>query len=162
VNRTGVVYAVTDPRAPADVRYIGATVQPLAKRARQHLSRNAAGLRPSAHPRYNGWLDQLEHDGVVPQFTPVRTGVPLRRLHVAEAAEMHRHVRRGHDLLQDIGILPEEALVHARDKELRVRRMFPTLARIDSPGSRLARGEWTAGFAFLKRYLTTCNPQRWS
>lgn len=161
MSRTGIVYAVCDPREPEEVRYVGATVQTLKKRAQQHTTRNALGMRPSAPPRYTAWLDRLEAEDLMPQFRELRRGVPVGRLHVAEAAEWYRHVREGHDLLQDVGMLPEEALVHARLREIRLCRMFPSTCRMECMSSRLARGDWTTGYAFLKHYLTTVNTQRW-
>lgn len=156
----GIVYTMSDPRDKA-VRYIGATIQTLRQRERKHLSRNALGLRPSRHPEFTAWLDELEKLGTSPVFAILRPRVPTSRLHIAEAAEMHRHIRMGCTLFQHVGWLPEKALEHTKTSHARMLENFPSLARLDSPANRLLRGDWAAEFAFLKAHLMGCNPQRW-
>ncbi|WP_405103000.1 hypothetical protein [Micromonospora sp. NBC_01412] len=137
---TGTVYVLRDPR---DLRvcYVGATTVPLATRLNGHLSSPASDA-------LRAWIAELKAVGLVPMIEPLREGVPVAGLAVAETAEIHARTLRREPLLNVNGkaaarrILAEREAEKARRRELTHWRA--TAARIRAVAGPLPPGFDTA------------------
>ena len=98
VRRTGVVYALLDPRPEkcGRIRYAGKTVQGLGRRLRTHIRDGIRLGRSAVHK----WIRTLADLGLVPQIVPLET-CPDEELYEAEG----RHIavlRTTHDDLLNL------------------------------------------------------------
>ncbi|MEV4722816.1 hypothetical protein [Micromonospora humida] len=113
---TGTVYVLRDPR---DLRvcYVGATTVPLATRLNGHLSSPASDA-------LRAWIAELKAVGLVPMIEPLREGVPVAGLAVAETAEIHARTLRREPLLNVNGKAAAGRIVAEREAEKARRRQL--------------------------------------
>jgi hypothetical protein len=105
-ERVGVIYALTEPDEPWNIRYIGCTrTRPgrspeaaVRERVRHHYTKILGYAQRM--DRRTAWLVQLRERGLRPGHFLVTT-VPLEDRRHAEAVYMHLCVEAGFDLLNE-------------------------------------------------------------
>lgn len=88
--RQGTIYALIDPR-DNKIRYIGKTTQSV-------LTRLAGHLAQPTNPAMRVWINSLALQGFTPRAKILST-VPTVQLDREEQAQIHRHAKAGHRLL---------------------------------------------------------------
>lgn len=105
-SRTGIVYALRDPRTNA-IRYIGASSFSAEERLKGHLdlaTRRAA--MPNGMTDLLEWILSLKRDGLSPIAEALAGPMPIDEVRAAEYSIMLEHIASGADLLNVITSRP--------------------------------------------------------